>query len=262
MCDIDAISNALLGLKVPSQWFDSLSESGGLSDAYPEAAVLANIPQDPKHHPEGNVYIHTMMVVDYAASVRDQAVRPLPFMLSALCHDLGKAVTTQVGDDGRIHAYGHEEAGTAIAGEMLKRIGIDDDTVEYVENMVKLHMQPNRKYGSGSRAKSTNRMFDEAVCPEDLLLLAEADHFGRLAPPPYDECRTWLHDRLELYQKTMAKPYVTEKDLIGYGAEQGSELEELLAYTHKLRVSGNTKESVEKAAKAVIRKKHRLAGYQ
>ncbi|MCC8044662.1 MAG: HDIG domain-containing protein [Clostridiales bacterium] len=257
MCNIDTLRNALLGMEQPSQWFDSLIEVGGLAESYPEVAVLAGVPQDKKHHPEGSVYIHTMMVVDYAASVRDQAVRPLPFMLSALYHDLGKAVTTQTEKDGRIHSYGHEEAGISIAEGLLRRIEADDDTVCYVKNMVKLHMLPNKKYSSGSRIKSTNQMFDEAVCPEDLLLLSEADHFGRLNPQPYDDCRAWLRDRLDTYHKTMAMPYVTEEDLISYGAKE-SDLEELLAYSHKLRVSGNTKESVEKAAKAVLRKKRRM----
>ncbi|MCD7717689.1 MAG: HD domain-containing protein [Lachnospiraceae bacterium] len=201
--DIQSLHNALLGLNEPSQWFDSLLEIGGLSEIFPEVAVLANVSQDSKHHPEGNVYIHTMMVVDYAALIRDQAVRPFPFMLSALCHDLGKAVTTQADTDGRIHAYGHEEAGITISDSMLRRIGVDDDTVSYVKNMVRLHMQPNKKYRDGSKIKSTNKMFNEAICPEDLLLLSEADHFGRLKPSSYDECRIWLRERLNKYNRTM-----------------------------------------------------------
>src|SRR6187402_1676966 len=72
----------------------------------PELAILASIPQDPNHHPEGSVWEHTMMVVDEAVLIsrREQlsAFDHAILFLAALCHDMGKATNTQVQPDGKI----------------------------------------------------------------------------------------------------------------------------------------------------------------
>ncbi|MCD7833628.1 MAG: HD domain-containing protein [Lachnospiraceae bacterium] len=195
------LQQALLQSASPSVWFDGLKESGALREMLPEVFALIGVSQDPLHHPEGDVYIHTMMALDYAAGIRGQAKNPYPFMLSALCHDLGKPLVTETGKDGRIHAYGHEEAGIALAHQLLTRVNAEADTMEYVENMVLLHMKPNRLYRDQSKVKSTNKMFGASVCPEDLLLLAEADHYGKRDASLYDECRDWLQERMDLYRK-------------------------------------------------------------
>lgn len=195
------LQQALLQSTRPSVWFEGLEESGALRERLPEVFALVGVLQDPRHHPEGDVYIHTMMEVDYAACIRGQTKRPYPFMLSTLCHDLGKPLVTETGKDGRIHAYGHEEAGIALAHQLLNRINAEANTVEYVENMVRLHMKPNRLYRDQSKVKSTSKMFGASVCPEDLLLLAEADHYGKGNADPYVECRDWLQARMDLYRK-------------------------------------------------------------
>ena len=119
-----------------------------------------------------------MMVLDAAAGLREQAKEPLGFMLSALFHDLGKAeCTTET--QGAIHAYGHETAGLPLVQAALRRLTNERALIRYVLNMVELHMRPVTLAVQNASVKSTNRLFDKAICPEDLLLLARADDLGR-----------------------------------------------------------------------------------
>ena len=77
-----------------------------------------------------DVYAHTMMVLDEAAKCKMNSSNPFGFMLSALCHDLGKAVCTEV-INGAVHAYQHEVYSRGIAGSFLNRIGTDIRTIAY-----------------------------------------------------------------------------------------------------------------------------------
>ena len=135
--------DALLNDARPSVFFRGLLASGELSEALPELAACVGVPQSPVHHPEGDVFEHTMLVVDCAAALREKAQYPLAFMLSALVHDLGKAVATQAHPEGKITAYGHEVAGLPLCREMLGRLNGDEALIAYAQNMMWLHMRPN-----------------------------------------------------------------------------------------------------------------------
>jgi tRNA nucleotidyltransferase (CCA-adding enzyme) len=88
------LQKALLKASHPSVFFETLRTMGQLHEWFPEAAALIGIPQDPLHHPEGDVWIHTMMVLDEAAKHRAQVSHPMGLMLAALTHDFGKVVCT------------------------------------------------------------------------------------------------------------------------------------------------------------------------
>ncbi|MCR5370259.1 MAG: HD domain-containing protein [Clostridium sp.] len=243
------LEKALLKAGSPSVFFRELRKMDRLSDWFPEAEALIGVPQDPERHPEGDVWVHTMQVLDQAALLRGEASRPLWFMLAALCHDFGKAVTTTV-DGERIHAYGHEKKGLPLAERFLGRITTEVRLREYVLNMTELHMEPNLKAGANARAKSFMKMFDGSVCPEDLLLLAKADALGRQPADPgagfsagdYAETEALLRNRLAEYRALMARPFLTGKDLLEAGMEPGPMMGEALAYAHKLRLAGVPKE--------------------
>ena len=82
------------------------------------------------------------------------------------------------------------------------------------------------------------REVQKALCPEDLLLLAKADSLGRDVVQDYSSSEAFLNDRLHDYKELMKKPQVTGKDLIALGYKPGPKFSELLAYTHKLHLSG------------------------
>lgn len=179
------LENELLHNPHPSLFFENLRANSQLSPWFPELESLISTEQDVRHHPEGSVWNHTMMVLEVCAQFRDQAQNPLGFMLSALCHDFGKAVTT-TRDGDRVHAYGHDEKGLPLVRKFLERIYCEQSVTErntalinYVLNMTALHMRPNMLVRQNSSAKAYRRMFRQAQVPGDLLLLAKADHLGR-----------------------------------------------------------------------------------
>lgn len=235
------LRKALLMSDVPSTFFCYLREMGQLDTWFSEVEALVGVPQNPAYHPEGDVWEHAMLVLDAAAGLAGRASDSFCFMLAALCHDFGKATTTEL-HHGRIVSYGHETAGVPLADAFLARLRAGDASRRYVRNMVELHMAPNAYVAQGSGRKAYNRLFDRSCCPRDLLLLAQADSLGRggglASPGPVDE----LAARLVSFEDLMARPYVRGEDLLAYGVEPGPEMGEALRFAHKLRLAGLDKD--------------------
>ena len=136
----DELLKLLLG-KTPSAGFRFLARSG-LLRFLPEVAALVGVPQDPEHHPEGDVFEHTLLVLDQAALAPvDAAGRPA-FLFAALCHDLGKPATTRVRESGRITSWGHDAEGAKIARGFLERLRAPRTVVEQVEVLTRRHLAP------------------------------------------------------------------------------------------------------------------------
>ncbi len=248
---------ALLKAANPSVFFESLRLFGKLSPFFTEVQQLIGIPQPPKHHAEGNVWAHTMLVIDEAAKLRSRAKNPLGLMVSALVHDFGKILCTAK-IDGVYHAYNHETAGLPIIKAFLPRLTNEKALEAYVLNLAELHMKPNTLAVHKSSVKATNKMFSDAREPHDLVLLAIADNRGRRSEyEPYDT-EPFLIDRLRIYEEYMARPYVAGRDLMEAGLAPGKDFSEILAYAHKLRLAGIPKDSALKqtlAYAAKMRKK-------
>lgn len=233
---------ALLKAKKPSLFFDFLREINKLDLWFPEIKSLIGIEQSPVYHAEGDVYNHTMLVLDSAAAMREKAESPLGFMLSALCHDFGKALTTEV-IDGKIHAYRHETEGLVPIREFISRLSDNKALKRYVLNMTEHHMKPNMMVRQKASQKSMNRLFDTSVSPCDLLLLSEADFNGSLGEKDtYDSTREKLASSLSAFNEIMSRPYVSGDDLIAAGIKPGTHFGELLTLAHKLRLAGVPKE--------------------
>ena len=248
------LNKALMKAARPSIFFDEMRKMGQLSLWFPEIEALIGVPQDPVHHPEGDVWTHTMMVLDAAAALRNDAAYPEGFMMSALTHDLGKAVSTHA-EEHKVSAIGHEKTGTALARQFLKRISNENRLTRCVLNMVELHMKPNMMASDRSGRKATMRVFDQSVCPEDLLLLAKADHFGKGSAEDYSASEAFLQERLSLFHELMSRPFVQGRDLIEAGVKPGPDFSEALAYSHKMRLAGVPKADALAQTLAYIRKK-------
>ncbi len=260
------LEKALLKAEKPSVFFEELRKMKQLSIWFPELEALSAIPQNPVYHPEGDVWTHTMQVLDEAAALRDKAKEPMWFMLSALCHDFGKAETTEE-RNGVLHAYGHEKKGVPLVQRFLSRLTSEGKLTKYVLNMTEMHMQPNQKAREASHTKSFMTMFDASVCPEDLLLVAKADHMGRLGPgmlreavlKDYAEMESRLREMLALYKERISRPYVMGKDLIAAGEKPGPLFADALACAHKLRLAGIPKEEQLAQTLAYLRKARQKA---
>lgn len=135
------IERHLLQDEKPSEYFDSISELP-LFREYPfEMLVkLKQAEQSPQHHPEGNVWNHTMLVVDAAAEVRQKSENPQVFMWAALLHDVGKPDTTKV-RKGRITSYDHDKLGAELTEKFLSEFTQDTEFVQSVVSLVRWHMQ-------------------------------------------------------------------------------------------------------------------------
>lgn len=248
------LKKALLKAERPSVFFTVLREMQQLDIWFPELKALMGQAQHPTYHAEGDVWNHTMMVLDEAAKLRDRVQQPYAFMLSALCHDFGKAVASEAAADGAVHAYGHEFAGQPLAKQFLSRITKETKVMDYVLNMTRLHMRPNIAAHNGVSIKSTNKLFDESIAPRDLICLALADDRGRISLKPAPSTEEFLMERVAVYEEYLSRPYVMGKDLIAAGLTPGKDFSDILAYAHKLRLAGVPKDSALKQTLAYARK--------
>ena len=127
--------------------------------------------------------------------------------------------------------------------------------------MTAMHMKPNQMASQNAGVKSYMKLFDRAICPEDLLLLAKADYLGRLGPgmareqmeASYAETEAVLQSMLAVYRDRMSRPYVMGRDLVEAGLTPGPQFREALEYAHKLRLAGLTKEEQMKQVLGQIR---------
>lgn len=101
---------------------------------------LKTTKQSPKHHPEGSVWNHTMLVIDTAASVKSKSKDPKVFMWAALLHDIGKTDTTKM-RKGRITSYDHDKVGAELSEKFLKEFINDLKFIKQVTLLVRWHMQ-------------------------------------------------------------------------------------------------------------------------
>lgn len=252
---------ALLKARRPSIYFRVLRKMGQLDGWFDEVKALIGVEQNPCFHPEGDVFEHTMLVLDHAASCRERADWPLGLMVAALCHDMGKSEATFRREDGRIVSYGHENVGVQAAKAFVARVFHEKRLAKYVGNMVKLHMRPGSLLNSGATDKSFNKLFDESCCPSDLCLLARADWEGSTGGEPFAVVEDRLAGHLRRFEELMAKPYVTGADLIAEGIEPGAEMGEVLGFARKMRLAGVPKsEAIRQCLgmyRSVLKKKRR-----
>ncbi|PAB57857.1 HD domain-containing protein [Anaeromicrobium sediminis] len=162
----------------PSDYFNRIFEEEPALSKYPFTMLsdLKKIEQSPKHHPEGNVWNHTMLVVDNAAIRKDNSTNPKAFMWAALLHDLGKVPATKI-RKGRITAYDHDKFGKRLSQDFLKELGADEDIINMVSKMVRWHMQILFVVKSLPFA-NIKRMVAETN-PDDMALLCLCDRLGR-----------------------------------------------------------------------------------
>ncbi len=150
-CCFDTITNILLTYDKPSIYFEK-HINDEIFTVYPFSILkkIKDIDQNSKTHKEGNVFIHTMLAIDIASSLRDFVEDKKVFMWSVLLHDIGKIPTSKV-VDGKITAYEHHTYGANMVLDFFKALNINDEIfVNKVYHNVRCHMYPsfivNEKY--------------------------------------------------------------------------------------------------------------------
>ncbi|MFR4997316.1 multifunctional tRNA nucleotidyl transferase/2'3'-cyclic phosphodiesterase/2'nucleotidase/phosphatase [Clostridium paraputrificum] len=134
------IEKHLLEDDKPSSYLNELKTSGELSvEPFNWLISLEKIEQSPKHHPEGDVWVHTMMVVDKGSSYRDYVEDKKVFMWALLLHDLGKRSTTKL-RNGRWTSYDHDKVGRKDAYDFLSYFKLSEEFKGKVSILVRYHM--------------------------------------------------------------------------------------------------------------------------
>lgn len=153
-----------------------MKATGLLEYVLPEINALRGVQQSEKHHAEGDVYKHTLMVLQHAKpTVEDQ--------LAALLHDVGKPATQEFLED-KIRFLGHEDVGAEMAEAVLRRLRYPKKTIDRVVQTVQNHMRAHSMSKSGPKGirKFIRELGDEIV--DSVLDLTEADELGRVPSQP------------------------------------------------------------------------------
>lgn len=134
------IEKNLLNNTRPSIYMEELIDNGKL-DIYPFTMLkkLRGTKQTPKHHPEGDVWNHTMLVIDNASKVKEKSENIKVFMWAALLHDIGKPDTTRIRKN-KITSYDHDKVGEILAKKFLLCFTDDKEFIYKVSKLVRYHM--------------------------------------------------------------------------------------------------------------------------
>lgn len=242
----------LLGAQKPSIGLQLLSEMDAIEQLFPELQSLAGVPQEPEWHPEGDVWVHSLLVVDRARELIADLSYPkqVTVMLGALCHDLGKPATTEF-TEGRWRSRGHEEAGVPPTESLLERLNIHTlegyDVRAQVIALVRDHLKPGEFYkkreevGDGAFRRLARR------CELDLLYrVAKADSLGRNAPwVPREKwfdaaAQEWFIERaraLAIEEKAPA-PLLMGRHLLEMGFVPGPRIGEITRAVYEMQLDG------------------------
>lgn len=155
-----------------TQFIKDSATSGELFKIIPALKDLNQVPQDPRWHPEGNVWIHTLLVIENLPPNATFAMA-----LAALFHDIGKATATVIHETGRITAHGHESESKRITSKILDDLGASSKLKKDVLFLVFRHMIAHCK---DTTIKTLRRLVLEAGFDlvEQLLLHGVADVKG------------------------------------------------------------------------------------
>lgn len=239
------IEKLLLQARRPSIGFALARRLGVIEQILPEMVPLYDCPQDAEWHPEGNVWIHTLMVIDEARTRNadlDRA-RLAAIMLSAVCHDLGKPLTTAM-IDGRVRSPGHEAAGVPLATAVLDRLNVHSldnfDVRAQVLGITAEHLRPSAFHKQ--RDTVTDGAFRRLAQKVDLELLVRfgrADCHGRTGT--FDcSAMDWFIERartLGVEHKPPA-PILLGRHLIELGVAPGPRMGEILRAVYELQLDG------------------------
>ncbi len=254
----------LLGARRPSIGVDWLRKLGATEQLFPEIKSLEQVPQDPDWHPEGDVYVHTLLVVDRARELMDDLsyAKQITVMLASAAHDFGKPATTEF-IEGRWRSRGHEEAGVAPTQSFLDRVNIHTldgyDVRGQVIALVREHLKPGEFFkkreevGDGAFRRLARK------CELDLLYrVAKADSLGRNAEwVPREkwygaEAQEWFIQRareLAVEQQAPA-PILLGRHLLEMGLNPGPEIGQITQAVYEMQLDGRVQTLEEAKAAA------------
>jgi len=249
----------------PSTGFALALDLGVVDRLFPELRALVGCPQEPEWHPEGDVWMHTLQVIDQARRRTDDLPRPkqLALMLGAVCHDFGKPATTAF-SDGRIRSIDHEEQGVVPASRFLDRLNVHSfdgyDVRSQVLGIVAQHLKPGMWFKTRDVVgDGAFRRLAQKVDLELLARLAKADCLGR--EPGVFNCQAmdWFLERAQSLDVVHRPPsaILLGRHLLALGVSPGPRMGEVLKAVYEQQLDGMVKNLDEAVAAA----RHLLASH-
>ena len=233
----------------PSIGFELLKDLGVLK-YFPELKALISCVQDPIYHPEGDVWIHTMMCLDELSRILKEEnivdeYRKLYLFYAILCHDFGKPFCTKE-INGKITSHKHESLGIEPTISFLSKLTNEKKFIEIVSSLVKNHLIPFQLYLAESSLKAIKRL-SLKVNIEDLCLVCLADCLGRtiLDKEKCPKATSWVLNKakeLDIHNEPI-KPIVQGRDLIELGFKPSDKFKEILEFAFDLQIDENMKKN-------------------
>ena len=210
--------------------FDLLDQSGLLRMILPEMETLKGCDQPPEFHPEGDVFVHTRLML----SLLPERVS-VPLVLSVLFHDLGKPPTRMVDETGRIRFNGHEGVSAEMSLRILQRLRFSNEVIDAVLPAVRLHMSfkdvPNMRVATLKRMMARPTFDDE-------LELHRVDCLG--SHGMLDNHALLIAKREEFsHQPLIPPPLITGNDLIALGWKPGPKFAKILQAVQTRQLEGS-----------------------
>ncbi len=208
--------------------FELLDATGLLVQVLPEVEKMKGVAQPPQYHPEGDVWVHTMLLL-----ARLPAGCPSALAWAALLHDVGKPATFRVAPD-RIRFDGHVEIGVRIAEEICRRLRFPNHETEQILSLIANHM----RFADAPRMKeSTLKRFFRLPHFDQHLALHRLDclsSHGSL------ELYDFARERFETLPEEQVRPplLLTGKDLIEAGFHPGPQFAQMLAMAEDAQLEG------------------------
>ena len=252
------LEKLVLAAERPSVGFTLALELGVVDRLLPELKPLVGCEQEPEWHPEGDVWTHTLMVIDKARALNTDLDRPrrITLMLGAVCHDLGKPATTSV-IDGRIRSLNHEEGGVAPTLSLLDRLNIHTidgfDVRAQVVGLVAHHLKPGMLCKAAQVGDGAFRRLAQKVDLELLARVARADCLGRTGD--FDcTAMDWFLSRARALgvEHRPPAPLLMGRHLLALGLSPGPKVGEILQAVYERQLDGEVR-SVEDAIDAAKR---------
>ena len=235
----------LLKPRRPSIGFALALDLGVIGRLFPELAALVGCPQEPEWHPEGDVWVHTLLVIDETRKRLDALTYPeqVTLMLGAVCHDLGKPPTTAF-VDGRIRSLEHEEEGVPPAIALLDRLNVHSlhgyDVRRQVLGLVANHLKPGMFHKAVPPAgDGAFRRLAQKVDLELLARVAKADCEGRGGG--FDcSAMDWFLERARALgvEHAPPAPLVKGRHLLELGVKPGPAVGEVLKQVYERQLEG------------------------
>lgn len=209
--------------------FDLLDESGLLRELLPELTALKGCDQPPEFHPEGDVFVHTRLML----SLLPEQVS-LPLVLSVLFHDLGKLKTRTVDETGRIRFNGHETVSSRETEKIMRRLRYSNDEITATIEAVQNHMA--FKDVQKMRVARLKRFMARPTFPDEL----ELHRVDCLGSHGMLDNHAFLREKAEEFANEPLVPaaLVTGRDLIAQGWKPGPCFKDVLEDIHNRQIEG------------------------